>query len=101
MGDAFSSWTFNLTVIVAGLVIAILADYVTADLRAWVRRHGSAGAGHVSALTGALITLGLLFVVVGAVPAERSLLVHNTAASGMVVVFLAVTAGIRWALPGF
>jgi hypothetical protein len=101
MGDAFSSWAFNLTVIIAGLVIATLADYITADLHAWVRRRGSTGTGHVGVLTGALITLGLLFVVVGAVPADRSLLVHNTAASGMVFVFLAISVGIRWALPGF
>lgn len=82
---------FNLTVIVAGVLVIALAVYTTHPLpqgrgTAWVRWS--------------MALIGVCLMVVGLVPVNVSFGVHTGFASGMVVVFIALTAPLaRW-LPG-
>ena len=74
MGTATSSYAFNLTMLIAGLAILALSDYLTIDLLE--RRKG----GHrgVRIIRGALALVGIALVGVGAVPVNISVPAHNT-----------------------
>lgn len=95
MTDDLSGMTFNLTVIVAGVLVTAIARYATAapggDGRAPTR-------GELRVRT-ALIVIGILLTCVGIFPVNRFLLIHNTVATGMALVFCALVIGLRWLLP--
>lgn len=100
-GDAFSAWAFNITMIIAGIVITTLADYMMADLRVWAQRSPRYRSGHITALAAGLVALGLLLLGVGVFPVDRVFIVHNIMATGMIVVFIVMVASLRWMIPGF
>jgi len=89
----FSGLTFNATLIVGGIVVASMARISTAGLIG-----GAFGRGPLVARW-ALLLLGVLLACVGIVPVNVSVLMHNTAATGMAVVFCALAVGIRWMMP--
>lgn len=93
ISDDTSGMAFNLTVIVAGVIITAIARYATdtGDGRRPTR-------GELQVRT-ALIVVGVLLTCVGLFPVNRFFLVHNTAATGMAVVFCLLAVGIRWAMP--
>jgi hypothetical membrane protein len=74
MGTQTSSFAFNLTILIAGLAILVLSDYLTIDLLA--RRRS--GRGGVRIVRFALALVGLALVGVGAVPVDVSVPAHNT-----------------------
>ncbi len=88
-----SSTLFNLTVIVAGILVTALARYATREL--WVRDPRGTRNVRVG-----LIVIGCCLMVVGLVPVNVSFLVHTGFASGMLVVFAVMIVMIgRW-VPG-
>jgi hypothetical protein len=91
MGSAFSSRAFNLTVIIAGLVVTTLADYITTDLRArrWPKGQVTHGVGVVRTI---LMVVGIAFIGVGAVPVNDSQLVHNIFSILLIAGFTALIA---------
>lgn len=89
-----SSMAFNLTVIVAGVLVTAIARYVTGTGSA--DRLPSRGALWVR---GALIVIGVMLACVGLFPVNRFFLIHNTVATGMALVFCALVIGLRWLLP--
>lgn len=95
MTDDISGMTFNLTVIVAGVLVTAIARYAT----------GSPGADDRPATRGelrvrtALIVIGAMLACVGLFPVNRFFLIHNTVATGMVLVFCALVIGLHWLLP--
>ncbi|MFF2053424.1 DUF998 domain-containing protein [Leifsonia sp. NPDC058194] len=95
MTDDISGMAFNLTVIVAGVLVTAIARYATgspgADDRAPTR-------GEVRVRT-ALIVIGVMLTCVGLFPVNQFLLIHNTVATGMALVFCALVIGLRWLLP--
>jgi len=76
MGGETSARTFNLTVILAGLVIGTLADYLTIDLRSRKTETGSDLRG-VAVVRGFLVGVGLALIGIGIVPVDQSLIFHN------------------------
>jgi hypothetical protein len=46
-----------------------------------------------------LLTIGVFLACVGLFPVDRHFAVHNTVASGMAVVFVAMVLGLRWTVP--
>lgn len=96
MTDDISGMTFNLTVIVAGVIVTAIARYATGSPGADDRKP-SRGELQVRS---ALIAIGVLLACVGLFPVNRFLLLHNTVATGMAVVFLVLVVGIHWAMPG-
>ncbi|PJJ62241.1 hypothetical protein [Compostimonas suwonensis] len=95
MTDDLSAMTFNLTLIVAGVIVTTVARYATAGL---VAPGAPVGAGARIVRWG-LVAIGALLACVGVFPVDRFLLVHNTVATGMVVVFLGIVIGLPWLLP--
>lgn len=82
---------FNLTVIVAGILVIALAVYTTNPL--------PRGRGMTMVRT-TMAVIGVCLMVVGLVPVDVSFLVHTGFASGMLVVFMWLTVMLgRW-LPG-
>jgi hypothetical protein len=76
MGGTASAQAFNLTVIIAGLVITTLADYLTLDLRS---RNSSSGVDlrGVTVVRVALVVIGVALMGVGFSPVDLSVVVHN------------------------
>jgi hypothetical protein len=101
VGDAVSSWAFNLTILISGAVITTLAGYVTADLRQWAVRRSDYRAGGIRAVKWMLVAVGLLLIGVAVFPVDTMFVLHNVCATGMVLVFAGLIGSIRWLVPGF
>jgi len=93
MSNSISSLTFNITLILAGLIMAAISRYATA---------GAAGAGPRRArlrVRVCLILIGVLLAGVGLFPLDVSQILHNVSAVGMLIAFTLVVFWVRAALP--
>lgn len=105
-GDDFSGWIFNVTLIIAGVLITAIAVYLARELRqghlARAARDAddSREAGRVRTLYLALTLLGVFLALVGVFPVSWIELVHNAFATGLIVIFAGLVVGIRWIVPG-
>ena len=90
-----SSFAFNLTLIIAGAIVTIIARYATASLPGAtpgeVKRRNLVRVG--------LIVIGLFLACVGIFPVSEFFLLHNTVATGMAVAFAGIVIGLPWLLP--
>jgi hypothetical protein len=95
ISDDVSALAFNLTLIIAGVMVTTIAHYATATLphatRAEVRGRAVVRVG--------LVLIGVLLACVGIFPVDEFLDAHNTAASGMAVVYVATVVSLRWMVP--
>lgn len=94
ISDDWSAATFNITVIVGGVIVTAIARYAT-DSGSLERRPTR---GELQVRTG-LIIVGAMLACVGLFPVDRFFVLHNTAATGMAVVFCILAVGIRWMMP--
>ncbi|PUB24804.1 hypothetical protein C8K30_10860 [Promicromonospora sp. AC04] len=95
MTDDLSAMAFNLTLIVAGVIVTTIASYATANLPDSTRPEAR-GRSRVRL---ALVLIGVLLACVGIFPVDEFLAVHNIAATGMVVVYVALVVSLRRLLP--
>ncbi|WP_247597356.1 hypothetical protein [Leifsonia sp. PS1209] len=103
MSSSVSSFSFNLTLIIAGVIVTALARYATdtrglvapADDRPEARRSRAA----LIRVRVALILIGVLLAGVGLFPLNVSAVLHNVSAVGMVLTFSLVVFWVRAALP--
>ncbi|MET1045075.1 MAG: hypothetical protein ABWX59_13265 [Microbacteriaceae bacterium] len=100
-GNGLSPTAFNLTMLLSGLVITTLADYLATDLDGWARRHPNYQRWRIAVLRWTLVAIGICLVMVALIPLNVSRLAHNTFATGMVVIFFGLMVGIRFLIPGF
>jgi len=99
-GTGFSGASFNITLIAGGIVLAGLANYIAADLSRWDALTSSSRPRHVRLFRAGFVTVGIGLSGVGLVPVNESLVLHNTFATGMAVVFGGILIALRWLLPG-
>ncbi|WP_426625418.1 hypothetical protein ACPPVW_04975 [Leifsonia sp. McL0607] len=92
--DDWSAATFNITVIVGGVLVTAIARYATDS--GSLERRPTRGELQVRI---SLIIVGAMLACVGLFPVNRFFLLHNTAATGMAVVFCLLAIGIRWMMP--
>lgn len=95
MTSSVSSLTFNLTLIITGIIVTAMARYAT-DLRHVddpVQRHA------LVRVRVCLLLMGVLLAGVGVFPLSVSPTLHNVSAVGMVLVFALLVFWIRPALP--
>lgn len=87
--QAFSSYIFNATLIVAGVAIVAFARYFRRELGAHLTRSGSRrrSPAVVSMLIG---SIGLHLAFVGVIPVNTLTFLHDRAATGLVFSFLAL-----------
>ncbi|WES63469.1 hypothetical protein P0L94_13475 [Microbacter sp. GSS18] len=90
-GD-FSALAFNLTLIVAGLIVTTLARYVTLAIPT---PHPNGRRN----MRVCLILVGVLLALVGVFHVDRFFWIHTFAASGMAIAFGVAAIGIRWWIP--
>lgn len=95
MSTNSSSVAFNATLIIAGIMVTTISRYATAGLPVGdaAERRGR------RIVRGGLILLGIFLGCVGIFPVDEFFLLHNTVATGMVVVFAVVVVGLPWLLP--
>jgi hypothetical protein len=92
-GD-FSGVTFNFTLVLTGVVLTTLADYLTHDLSLWAEAH-AVPERRVQVVRVGFVLLGIMLALVGLVPVNVNFTAHNTIAYGLVGVF----AGLLVAIP--
>ena len=95
ISDDISALAFNITLIIAGVIVTTIAHYATATIAVTSAREAR-GRKLVRA---ALIVMGILLACVGVFPLDQFLTAHNVSASGMAIVFVAMTIGLRWLIP--
>ena len=106
IGGGYSSAIFNFTLIVAGVLITAIAVYLAAELRTTHLARAASdtdpalAARRIQILQWGLGGLGVFLMGVGVFPVNWLDWLHNTFASGLVVIFAALIAGIRWLIPG-
>jgi len=105
IGDDFSSATFNITLIVAGAVLTAIASYLAAELAEGSMASDVREADdrrvevRVQIVRWALVLLGVFLACVGIFHVDWIEWVHNTFATGLVVIFAGLVVGIRWLIP--
>lgn len=90
-----SSWIFNGTLIVAGVIVTTIARYSTAGLPVDAPKDAR---GRRLVRIG-MILIGVFLTCVGIFPVDAFFVVHNTVATGMAVTFAAIVVGLPWLLP--
>lgn len=95
ISDDISALAFNLTLIIAGVMVTTIAHYATAFLPDSTR---SEARGRNLVRLG-LVLIGVLLACVGIFPVDEFLEAHNTAATGMAIVYVAMVVSLRWLLP--
>jgi hypothetical membrane protein len=93
MTDDLSAFAFNLTLIVAGVIVTTLARYATKDLPTTHSR----GARNVRAC---LIVVGVFLACVGIFHVDDFFWVHNSVATGMAVAFAVAAIRLPVWIPG-
>lgn len=93
MTDDLSARTFNVTLMVAGVLVTTLARYATRSVPGIDRRG-------IVAVRTCLILIGLFLGMVGLFPVDLHFALHTSVASGMAVAFTVLVIGVRWWLPG-
>lgn len=95
MSRSVSSLTFNLTLIVAGVIVTAIARYAT-DTRGIADPRERAAALRIRVC---LILIGVLLAGVGVFPLNVSMVLHNVSAVGMLLTFSLVVFWVRAAVP--
>ncbi len=93
---------FNFTLILTGVVLTALADFLTHDLQLWAEHHGEPH-WKVTFVRVGLIALGALLGMVGVIPVNLSMFWHNMvtyAAIGVFAVLLVAVPILFRRLPG-
>jgi hypothetical membrane protein len=95
ISDDFSALAFNLTLIIAGVMVTTIAHYATSFLPDETTREVR-GRRFVRY---ALALIGILLACVGIFPVDEFPQMHNISAVGMIIVFVTMTVTLRRQLP--
>lgn len=90
-----SAPAFNLTVFISGIIVTTIARYATDGLP--VDEPGRRRKRRL--VRGGLVLIGILLACVALFPVDQFLLVHNTVATGMAVVYASLIIGMPRLLP--
>ncbi|GAA5034188.1 hypothetical protein ACFQRL_14960 [Microbacterium fluvii] len=98
--DAISSYVFNATLIIGGLLVTTFAVYVSNDLRGLVGRGLLSREDSPKIVSTMFVIMGVLLAGVGIVPVDVNLLIHNLSATGTAIVFLVLLVWAQRLLRG-
>ena len=82
-----AGYRFNVSLIVTGLTLTVLANYIGNDVRRGLEARAAASPSLVRLLSWLFAGIGLCMAIAGAVPDAENIVVHVGAASGMLVLF--------------
>ena len=107
--SGMASWTFNMTLITSGVVITMLAEYVTRDIQALAayredstarERKGSAAMVQTRPILVCLVLIGVFLAGTGLVPVDFYMPAHNSMATAMAGAYTLLVLFLPWWLPG-
>lgn len=98
-GDRSSS-LFNLTLIIAGVLVTTFALYLQRDLQVLVDRGVLVKPTAPRTVSIVFVIMGVMLACVGIFPLTVSVLLHNLSAMGMAVAFLVLLFASPWILTG-
>jgi hypothetical membrane protein len=95
VSDDISALAFNLTLIIAGVIVTTIAHFATAGIPAGTPKEVRGR----NVVRGGLVLIGVLLACVGIFPVDRFLAIHNLSATGMVIVYVVLVIGLRRFIP--
>lgn len=98
--ESASGYRFNLALMVTGLVLTVLANYLGRDFELGMRRRGHEPDRLVRLLSWLFACIGVLLAIVGLVPDAVNFAIHVGSASGMVLLFVIFAVVALRSLPG-
>lgn len=98
--ESASGYRFNLALMVTGLVLTVLANYLGRDFELGMRKRGHEPDRLVRVLSWLFACIGVLLSIVGLIPDAVNFAVHVGSASGMVVLFVVFATVALRSLPG-
>lgn len=85
-GEDLASLTFNLTLLLTGVALVTVAEFLAHDLDLWARRTGEP-AWLITTVRSLLTAVGVLVALIAVISRTVSVFWHNVVAMGLVVVF--------------
>jgi hypothetical membrane protein len=95
--DLGTGWAFNVTIIVAGLLVATIGAYIGRDLHRWL---GDAALRRIAVVVALFAATGLALAGVGIFPVHRAQLLHDIAAFGALGLFVLSAIVVTVVMPG-
>ncbi len=100
-GGGVSGYTFNGTLIIAGMVIVALTNYIAEDFNKLQQVGRISQKTRSGVLQSVLAGIGIFLALVGLFVYDAYPAIHNTAAGGMAILFLGLIVGLPWITPRF
>lgn len=100
-GGGVSGYAFNGTLIIAGLAMLGLTDYITKDFQELRARNDGETRIKARTLSFGIAGIGIMLALVGAFVYNAFPAIHNSAAGGMAVLFLFTVLALPWLAPDF
>jgi hypothetical protein len=100
-GYSFSAYAFEVTLAMGGIVLMCIADFIANDFERIKQKRGTDLHTRANAVRIILLLIGLFLAFVGLFRWNVNPIIHNLAASGMVVLFLALIIGLPYFVPMF
>jgi hypothetical protein len=97
----FSAYAFNVTLIIGGLVILCIADFIAQDFARLTELNSKYERANVSRLRLILVLMGLCFAGVGLFPFDTMAVLHGLCASAMLLLFVILIFSLRKLVPPF
>ncbi|WP_082513513.1 MULTISPECIES: DUF998 domain-containing protein [unclassified Leifsonia] len=95
ISDDISALTFNVTLIIAGVMMTTISHYATA----WLPTSTRAEIRGRNLVRLALILMGILLACVGLFPVDENLQIHNISATGMAIIYVVMALSLRALIP--
>lgn len=92
-----TDWAFNLTLIVAGILVATIGLYLGRDLHRWM---GDTSLDSIAWVVGLFASTGIALACVGLIPTHTAPLPHNIAAFGALGLFALTAVAVTMVIPG-
>lgn len=100
-GNPLSAWAFNVTLIIAGIVVVAITELIAVDLKRIAKEKGATSTRGIDTLRVMLSLTGVALACVGIFPFDDFLTIHNIAASGMAVIFISMIISLKKLVPFF
>ncbi|MEL4318392.1 DUF998 domain-containing protein [Leifsonia sp. YIM 134122] len=91
ISDDISALAFNVTLIIAGVMVTTISHYATLGLP--TTTHAELRGRNLVRL--ALILMGILLACVGIFPVDENLQIHNLSATGMAIIYVVTVLSLR------
>ena len=96
-GDGAGSWAFNGTVVIAGLLVAVVGAYIGRDLHRWL---GDPALPRIAWVVSLFALTGAAFAGVGLLPLHIAPLAHTIAAFGALALLAVTAVVVTVVMPG-